>query len=121
MKNLLKWEEAGLVLLSVLIFSQTSFAWWWYPVLFFTPDIGMIGYLKNPKTGALLYNLFHHQAIAVLLLGWGWMLHSEIVLLIGAILLGHSAFDRIFGYGLKYKDSFHHTHLGRIGPSNHNS
>jgi hypothetical protein len=23
--------------------------------------------------------------------------------------------DRIFGYGLKYSDSFYHTHLGMIG------
>ena len=30
-------------------------------------------------------------------------------------LLGHSSFDRVFGYGLKHEDAFQHTHLGRIG------
>jgi hypothetical protein len=30
-------------------------------------------------------------------------------------MLGHSSADRILGYGLKYSDSFHHTHLGWIG------
>lgn len=117
MKTLLKSEECGLVLLSLLVFSQTSFAWWWYPVLILAPDIGMIGYLKNPKTGAVLYNLFHHQGIAVLFIGLGWVMGSDMALLAGTILLGHSALDRIFGYGLKYPDSFHNTHLGRIGPS----
>ncbi len=26
--------------------------------------------------------------------------------------------DRIFGYGLKFGDNFHHTHLGWIGGKN---
>jgi hypothetical protein len=30
-------------------------------------------------------------------------------------LFGHSAFDRMLGYGMKYTDSFQHTHLGLIG------
>jgi hypothetical protein len=35
--------------------------------------------------------------------------------LAGVIMLGHSSFDRVLGYGLKYGDSFRHTHLGWIG------
>ena len=35
----------------------------------------------------------------------------------GLILFGHSSMDRILGYGLKYPDSFEHTHLGMIGKS----
>ncbi|WP_022923235.1 DUF4260 family protein [Serinicoccus marinus] len=27
----------------------------------------------------------------------------------------HSAVDRLLGYGLKFTDSFAHTHLGEIG------
>jgi hypothetical protein len=37
--------------------------------------------------------------------------------LAGLIMFGHSAFDRLLGYGLKFKDSFNHTHLGHIGKS----
>ena len=33
----------------------------------------------------------------------------------GIILLAHSAFDRMLGYGLKYSDSFKNSHLGKIG------
>lgn len=39
--------------------------------------------------------------------------NKEIVL--KAILFGHSAMDRIFGYGLKFNDNFKNTHLGWIG------
>ncbi len=35
--------------------------------------------------------------------------------LIGLVLLAHSSFDRVFGYGLKFADSFKNTHLGPIG------
>jgi len=31
------------------------------------------------------------------------------------VLYGHSSFDRLCGYGLKYVDDFKHTHLGWIG------
>lgn len=36
-------------------------------------------------------------------------------LLAGTVLLGHSAFDRLLGYGLKYGTGFGNTHLGRVG------
>ena len=74
----------------------------------------MIGYLFNPAAGAILYNIFHHQGLAVLVFITGGLLAVPLLQLTGAILLGHSALDRIFGFGLKYSDSFHHTHLGSL-------
>jgi hypothetical protein len=38
---------------------------------------------------------------------------------VALIFLAHSTFDRVAGYGLKYFDSFDHTHLGWIGKSKH--
>lgn len=112
MNNLLKLEEAAMFGLSIFLFSYTDFAWWWYPALILAPDIGMIGYAFNPRVGAFIYNLFHHKAIAILVLCVGWWLTSEWVTLAGIILFGHASMDRAFGYGLKYPDSFHHTNLG---------
>lgn len=115
MKNLIKLEEVAMFGFSIVLFSMTSFAWWWYPILILTPDIGMIGYLAGSKVGAFTYNLFHHKAVAILILCLGWFFGSFWLELIGIILFGHSSLDRILGYGLKYLDSFKHTHLGRIG------
>ena len=98
--------------LSIYLFHQTDFAWWWYIALILAPDIGMLGYIAGPRVGAMLYNLFHHKAIAVVVLVAGWHFSSEWLELSGIILVGHSGMDRVFGYGLKYPDSFHHTHLG---------
>lgn len=75
----------------------------------------MIGYLVNAKIGAWLYNFFHHKFVAIAVLILGFWLSNYAIMLTGVILFGHSAMDRIFGYGLKFNDNFKHTHLGWIG------
>jgi hypothetical protein len=115
MRNILKLEEAGLLLLSILLFSQLDFAWWVYPILFLTPDLGMIGYAFGPRVGAATYNTTHHKGLAVVLYAAGLYLAVPVLALAGVIMLGHSSGDRVLGYGLKYPDAFQHTHLGWIG------
>lgn len=114
MKRLLQSEEILLFGFSIYLFSLTDFEWWWYPALILLPDIGMIGYAVNPRIGAFTYNLFHHRGLAVAILCAGWFLANPNLELAGIILLGHSSMDRIFGYGLKYPDSFKNTHLGKL-------
>lgn len=114
MKSILKLEELALLILSVFLFNQLNYDWWWYLVLFLTPDIGMIGYLINNKIGAYSYNLFHHKGIAILVFLLGVYFNNSELKLAGTILLGHSSFDRILNYGLKYTTGFKHTHLGDL-------
>lgn len=115
MKNLLKGENLGLFLLSLLLFSQLHFAWWVYPVLILAPDLGAIGYLRSPMVGSFTYNLTHHKGLASLLYIAGMLYSVDGLALAGVIMIGHSSIDRVFGYGLKFSDSFQHTHLGWIG------
>lgn len=115
MNRLLKLEEAGQFLLSILLFNQLDYAWWVFPACILLPDLSMFGYVFNTKTGAWIYNFFHHKLVAVILLACGYGFDNSLLTLSGVILFGHSAMDRIFGYGLKYTDSFKNTHLGWIG------
>lgn len=115
MTTLLKLEDLGLFGLSLLLFSQLPYGWWVYALLFLAPDLGMLGYLAGPKVGAATYNLTHHLGLAVLLYAAGILAAIPPLALAGAVMLGHSSLDRVLGYGLKYPDSFHHTHLGWIG------
>lgn len=115
MKNLLKIEELAELLLAVAVFAQLPYAWWVLPATFLLPDLSMLGYLAGPRVGAASYNLFHHKGPAVALGLAGWALGLPVLLLAGAVLLGHSAFDRLLGYGLKYESGFGDTHLGRVG------
>jgi len=87
-------------------------SWWMYVILFFSPDIGMLGYLINTKVGAFTYNLFHHKGIAIVVTAAGYLTGNSWLMLAGILLFAHSAFDRVMNYGLKYEDDFKHTHLG---------
>jgi hypothetical protein len=115
MKQLISFEEAGMFLFGIFLFDKLSFAWWWFPVLILTPDISMIGYLINKKTGAITYNFFHHKAVALIIYVAGFYLQNETMQLVGIILFAHSSLDRMLGYGLKYFEGFEFTHLGKIG------
>ena len=50
-----------------------------------------------------------------MLIGLGWWQHRPLVLALGLVWLAHIGLDRLLGYGLKYDDSFQHTHLGIQG------
>jgi Domain of unknown function (DUF4260) len=122
MKTLLRLEELAQFLLIVVLLIMKSVAWWWYVLLVIGPDIGMLGYLKSPRWGATTYNLLHHKGIALLVVLIGFVMElanmltnlNSAWLLAGLVLFGHASMDRALGYGLKFNDSFHHTHLGWI-------
>jgi ABC-type nitrate/sulfonate/bicarbonate transport system permease component len=117
MGKIIKTEEAAQMLagLAGLYFLHLSVSWWLWIPLFFLPDISMLGYLAGTKVGAFTYNLFHHKGVAIIVAAIGLYLANNIIIAIGILLFAHSSFDRMFGYGLKYPDSFQHTHLGMIG------
>ncbi len=115
MKNLLKLEEFFLFGLSLFLFSKLNYPWWLYAVLFFAPDLSMVGYLGGAKIGAIVYNFIHHKGLSIGIYILGAILANPVLQFVGLILLGHSSLDRVFGYGLKLSDSFNSTHLGTIG------
>lgn len=116
MRNLTRLEELFLGLLAFYLFVRLPVAWWLFFVLILAPDVSMAGYAISPRVGAALYNAVHHRAVAVALYIAGGVLGVPWLQAAALILFGHSSFDRALGYGLKYPDSFQHTHLGRIGP-----
>ena len=120
MKVTLKLESLGLFLLfTAVYFYLFPGTWGFYLALFFIPDVSFILYVITKKLGAIAYNIFHHQGVMALLLMFGFWLKEDTVIKIALIFLAHSTFDRVAGYGLKYFDSFDHTHLGWVGKSKH--
>lgn len=115
MRPILKLEELAQLAVCIGTLVMHDVPWWAYVLLAFGPDIGMLGYLAGPRTGAFTYNILHHKglALAVATLGaLGWVPPA---LLAGVVLYGHASLDRLLGFGLKYGDDFRHTHLGWIG------
>ena len=115
MRNILKLEELAMFGLSIWALYFLNAEWWYYLLLLLGPDISLIGYAGGNKMGAIIYNLFHHKGVAVILFVTGLLLPDKVIEITGIILFGHSSMDRMFGYGLKLKEGFKHTHLGLIG------
>ena len=117
MKKLIQAEEAAITIISIyfLTIYNLGLPVWVWLLLFFSPDLSMLGYLFNPRIGAYTYNFFHHRAVAITLAAIGLLIQNDLLISIGTLLFAHSSFDRMMGYGLKYHDDFRHTHLGWTG------
>lgn len=115
MNNIIKLEEIALFILCIVLFHLIPIPNKWFWICLLLPDIGMLGYLFGARVGAIVYNVFHHKGVAVLISLWGYFIQNDVLIATGIILLAHSSMDRVFGYGLKYFTGFEYTHLGKIG------
>ncbi len=111
---LLSLEGLAVLVGAVALYSQQSGAWVAFLLLLFTPDLGMLGYLANPRTGAAVYNIVHTYALPITLalvaLAAGW--HTGVSLAL--VWAAHIGMDRTLGYGLKYASGFKDTHFQRV-------
>lgn len=119
MNVILKLEEAAITAISIYFLTTLDLGLpiWVWVLLFFSPDLSIIAYLISPRIGAFIYNLFHHRAIAVIVVSIGLFFQNDIATAAGILLFSHSSFDRMMGYGLKFTDDFKHTSLGWMGNS----
>ena len=111
---LLRIESAALFALSLYLYRTTGGGWGWFLLLFFWPDIGMLGFLANVRLGATLYNLTHFVALPVALAGASLVTHRSGLIGFALIWISHIEFDRALGFGLKYPTFFKDTHLQRV-------
>ena len=102
-------EAAIALLLITAIYHINGYSWLLYAVVFFMPDISIFAYLLNTRTGAVCYNALHNYVLPMVLLVICHL--AGLSLAIPLIWSAHVAFDRAFGYGLKYDQGFTFTHL----------
>lgn len=113
-KLVLQIEGLAVLITCIYFYAYQDFSWLLFLVLFFAPDISMIGYLINSHLGAKLYNLFHTYIIPIILILVGVAMSINLLLLLGLIWTAHIGMDRMLGYGLKYPTGFKDTHLTRV-------
>jgi len=111
----LRLEGLAVFAAGVIGFLALGLPWYLLPLLILVPDVSMVGYLRGPRIGAVVYNVGHDLLTGVAVAGLGLALGSTPVAAFGAVLVAHSGMDRLAGYGLKSPTSFQDTHLGRIG------
>ena len=113
-KMVLRIEGAAVLLASCILYRQSHGRWLWFGLLFFTPDLSILGYLANTKLGAACYNLLHTYSVPLLAISVLFLSGQTSYLWLMLIWLAHIGFDRLLGYGLKYETAFKDTHLQRV-------
>lgn len=110
----LRAEGLALMAAAAGAFAVLGGDWWVFALLFLAPDLTMLGYLRDPRLGAALYNAGHSTIgpLALAAAGWAWW---PAALAPAMIWLAHIGFDRALGYGLKSPAGFGVTHLGPVG------
>ncbi len=113
-QSILFLRAEGLVIaaLSLGLYLQQGFAWYWLPVAFLLFDLSMVGYLFNNHIGAVLYNWGHSLLMPCLLLLINYYFDSRILSFFILVWFFHIGVDRALGFGLKLFKGFKHTHLG---------
>ena len=111
---LLRAEGAFIFALTLWFYRAGHYSWWLFAALFLTPDLFMLGYLKDAKLGATAYNLVHTLAAPMLLLLVALFLPLPGCFPYALIWFSHIGFDRMLGYGLKYPTAFKDTHLQHV-------
>ena len=115
----LRSEAAVLLIGSLIAFSHTREPWWLFAAFLFVPDFSCAGYLQGNRVGAFLYNVAHATPLPAVLIALGYFQRSPLAEALGLVWIVHIGVDRLLGYGLKYADSFQHTHLGVLGRHRH--
>ncbi|MFD1901275.1 DUF4260 domain-containing protein [Enterococcus termitis] len=112
MKLTLKLEAISQLSLSIfLYFFIFKFSWVYFLIFLFIPDLSIIGYALGNKSGAYVYNTVHNLVLPTVTFTLGLLTQNTFFLMPALILFTHIFMDRTLGYGLKYPDSFQHTHL----------
>ena len=111
----LRLEGLLLLFTGVIVYRSLGGPWWGL-LLGFLADLSFTAHLAGPRTGALIYNLLHALVLPVALGLLGYASGLPLAVLISLVWTAHIGLDRLFGYGLKYPDSFGHTHLTPASP-----
>lgn len=112
--GLLRLEGAAMAAAAVGIYAARSESWGLFALLILAPDLGLLGYLVGPRSGAAAYNLTHNLVLPVAVGAVGAVTDTAPAVAIALIWLTHIGVDRAVGYGLKYRDDFRRTHLQRL-------
>jgi hypothetical protein len=115
---LLRSEGVALFAMASILYWRFGSSWILFVVLLLAPDVGMLGYVRGSRSGAVVYDLFHTYVPPAVLAVAGILADAPVAYSLALIWFAHIGMDRALGYGLKYPTGFRHTHLGWIGAAN---
>jgi hypothetical protein len=113
--TLLRLEGLAAFAVAVGTFYLLGGNWWLFAALILAPDLSMFGFLLGYRTGSRVYNFAHTYTLPAVLGSVAWLAGTGWLVPIALIWIAHIGIDRALGYGLRYPDTEHATHLGWIG------
>lgn len=113
-KMMLHAEGGAILITAILLYAKLGANGWIFALLFFSFDLFMVGYARNPQLGSLIYNIGHTEIMPLGVGVIGLLLNNETIIAFALIWFGHIGLDRLMGYGLKYPTQFKDTHLQRL-------
>ncbi len=113
-KTILKFEGLAVFLVCIYFYNRLDASWLLFVLLWLLPDISMVGYFKDKKIGAIMYNAVHNYILAWLIIFLGLWQSDNFIISLGVILASHIGLDRFLGYGLKYASGFKDTHVQKL-------
>ncbi|HEY1760886.1 MAG TPA: DUF4260 domain-containing protein [Bryobacteraceae bacterium] len=108
---LLRIEGGGVLIASAYAYHRSSGSWGLFALLFLVPDLSIVGYLIDARTGSITYDAIHTYVGPLLLAAYSLATDHHTAFLIALIWIAHIGFDRLLGFGLKYPTGFKNTHL----------
>jgi Domain of unknown function (DUF4260) len=108
---ILRAEGAVALALSLAAYHALGYTWWLFAATLLAPDLAMLGYLRDPATGAITYNLAHTYVAPFILALIGYFTGVLLLIALAAVWAAHIGLDRLLAYGLKYATAFQKTHL----------
>ena len=59
MRSVIKLENTFIFIITIAVYVKLEFSIWLFLLLLLVPDIFMLGYVINRKTGSYVYNIGH--------------------------------------------------------------
>ena len=85
----LKLEGAAVAVASGAVYQMSDGSWLLFALLFLVPDVFMLGYLRNPTFGSLVYNLGHTYLTPLVIAGIWFFLSTPTLLSVSLIWIAH--------------------------------
>jgi hypothetical protein len=114
-RPLLQLEGAAVLMVSVLLYRWSHGSWLQFALLFLVPDLSMIGYLANPRAGAITYNAVHSLVGPLALAAYSFGANRPAILALSIIWIAHIGFDRMLEIRVEVSDSVP-RHASEPGP-----
>src|SRR3972149_532005 len=86
---LLRLEGAVVFIIALVLYGRLGSSWLMLVLLFFVPDVSMIGYAINTRLGASLYNLIHAYVLPAALGLIGLWLADAVLVSLSLIWFAH--------------------------------